>query len=645
MENLMKKKSYLKFLGGLGILGILLLTLFFSPRLSSSPPSLIVITLDTTRADRLGCYGYPQAQTPHLDRFAQENILFENTLSPAPMTLPAHASLFTGMYPLAHGIRSNVGFQLPKEILTLAEFLQEKEYQTGAFIASHVLSSSFGLNQGFEDYEQIFSLKKGERRAEEVRNLAQKWLEERTSSPFFLWLHFFDPHAPYNPPAPFNQHPPHPYDGELAYLDQQLGLFFQFLQDKKLYDSSLLFIVGDHGESLGEHGEETHSYFAYDSVLKVPFLLKLPKPSSPIPLKISEQVRLIDILPTILSFLEIPTPSSVQGRDLSPLIKGQKVQENPESYSENYNPFYQYGCAPLRVLRNAQYKYIESLRPELYHLLSDPQETRNILENEPEIAKQMQERLKSLIENYSVERTNASYEADPRTLEALGTLGYGGALPHSLTEGQRREVKEELSFHQKMVKLQALLYLQHWKPAQSLLNELREIRPDLPLLEDFQIKIWKESQNYSRFFEYLEHQKKDLPILLLEKAKWAQVQSRKKEACAFLEELIRLDPTSETAYALLWEIRTQEERYSEIWPQIQKHLQENPQSASTWFWQGELATLWKKDQALALNSYEKSLTLTLLVLSYSFCLTTLTALSRSRPRRFSPKGLSYRFTL
>src|SRR5919201_3961884 len=248
-------------------------------------PNVLLVTIDTLRADHLGCYGYRQIKTPNIDGLAADGIRFEQAFTPVPITLPAHASLLTGTYPPYNGMHDFSGNQLNPAQPTLASILKQNGYSTGAVVASAVLDSRFGLNQGFDFYYDHFdfnrlletNLDAMERPANVVVDEALKWLEKNSNKKFFFWLHLYDPHAPYRPPPPYSeQYKSQPYDGEIAFADAQLGRVLRFLKERRLYNNTLIALSGDHGEGLGEHGEKTHGFFIYNSTLHVPVLLKMP---------------------------------------------------------------------------------------------------------------------------------------------------------------------------------------------------------------------------------------------------------------------------------------------------------------------------------------------------------------------------------
>lgn len=406
------------------------------------PPNILLITIDTLRPDRLGCYGYREAETPNIDRLAADGALFTDASAQAPLTLPSHCSIMTGTLPLYHGIKDNVGFELAEEHQTIAEVLRRNGYATAAVVGAFVLDKSSGIGQGFDYFydnflpepnklgTRLFNVNFAERRAGEVAARALEWLARRPRRrPFFLWLHFYDPHEGYNPPEPFARlWRGREYDGEIAYVDSQLGRILSFLREAGLYDRTVIALTSDHGESLGEHGEKSHGYFIYESVLRVPFILK-PAGARALGLKVSEPVRTIDIFPTLLQAANLPRPESIQGAGLLGLIMNKDNPDRLPIYAESLTPSIRYGYAPLYSLRLGRYKYIEAPRPELYDLASDPTESRNLASSCAALASSLRKQLnvlKSVHAPQSADVTPRPRGLNIETIEKLKSLGYIG---------------------------------------------------------------------------------------------------------------------------------------------------------------------------------------------------------------------------
>jgi arylsulfatase A-like enzyme/Flp pilus assembly protein TadD len=415
--------------------------LFGSCKSSNPPPrtrpNLVLVTIDTLRADRLGCYSNSHIETPNLDRIAKQGVVFENAVTHTPLTAPSHASIFTGLYPTVHGVRDTGGFVLKTSHPTLAEILRRQGWNTAAFVGSSVLKAHFGFNQGFDVYEDEMprpgpdriAADYVERRAGEVVDKAIAWLGSQSGGPFFLWVHVFDPHSPYDPPSPFRErYSGRAYEGEVAYTDQELGRLFAAVETRSLPENTLVAVLSDHGESLSEHGEYTHGVFLYDSTLRIAFLLA--GPGVPKGLRVKQQARAIDVLQTLLDLMAIQAPPGVQGTSLVPALRGKRMPESP-AYIETLYPKLNMRWAELRGIRTDRWKYIRAPKPELYDLLRDPAETNNIIGNHSAEVQQLEVNLKVLATDAEKVQTTM---ADPRTLAQLKSLGYlGGSSAQEYT--------------------------------------------------------------------------------------------------------------------------------------------------------------------------------------------------------------------
>ncbi len=395
-------------------------------------PHLLLVSVDTTRADSLGCYGQTRIDTPRIDALAAEGVLFEQCTTSVPVTLPSHASLLTGTEPFVHGVRNN-GMPVPRQgLVTLAETLAEAGYATGAFVSAFVLDAQFGLDRGFDTYDDDFGRRAGgaargpappafERRADATCDAALAWLRDRSDERFFLWLHLFDPHDPYEPPEPYRSRYEDPYLAEVAYVDEQIGRVLDELERLKLAEDTLVVLVGDHGEGRGDHGEETHTCLLYDSTLRVPFLMRAPG-RLPARLRVAKQVSTLDVVPTVLALLDLDAPT---GRaDLLPLVRGEAMP-GITAYSETMIPRFDMSFSHLRSLRIDGWKYIHAPKPELYDVLADPGEERNLAGENPELVERMRERLRSMLAD--AQPVGAEGDgADAATRQRLMAMGYMG---------------------------------------------------------------------------------------------------------------------------------------------------------------------------------------------------------------------------
>jgi arylsulfatase A-like enzyme/Flp pilus assembly protein TadD len=411
-----------------------------SPAVTPSPPDVVLITIDTLRADHLHCYGYPHIETPNIDALAQASVRFSQAYTPVPITLPAHTALMTGSYPMATGMHDFSGNKLSPDAVTLARVLKAQGYQTAAFVSAAVLDSRFGLNLGFDTYYDHFNINRldeasldlTERKGDQTTNLALAWLHdhagragEATQQPFFLWVHLYDPHYPYTPPEPYaTRYRAHLYDGEIAFADAQVGRLAADLKARGLWERSLVLLAGDHGEGLGEHGEKTHGFFIYNSTLHVPLLIHLPEAA---PRVVDPGVSLVDVMPTVLQALKIPIPPSVQGRSLLSLAFGRTTSSGSVLYAETYLPLLHFGWSPLRGLETRGLQYIEAPRPELYNTRGDPQELRNVYSTRQALGRELHDELYGDLRRLTPAggNTTAARElTDPALLDRLRSLGY-----------------------------------------------------------------------------------------------------------------------------------------------------------------------------------------------------------------------------
>lgn len=395
--------------------------------------SVLLISIDTLRADRLGSYGYAAAATPALDGLAARGLRFARAATTVPLTLPAHASLMTGTFPAFNGVRDNGSFYAEDRLTTLAETLKTLGYRTGGFVAAFVLDRRWGLAQGFEHYFDDFDLSRFEmsagldaaqRPGSEVVDRALAWLDQDRERPFFAWVHLYDPHSPYTPPEPYRSRFPATqqgaYDGEVAATDAQVGRLLQHLEAAGRLANTLVVVVGDHGESLGEHGEQQHGFFVYDAAVRIPLILAGPGVPTRV---ILDQVRIVDIMPTILSLVNGDVPADVQGVNLMPLAEGEPL--DLLALSETWYPRYHYGWSELTAVSDGRYKFIAAPRRELYDLEADPGERKDLTASNPRMADALERGLRDI-----VARTSAAAAPQlPRSIEPevegrLRALGY-----------------------------------------------------------------------------------------------------------------------------------------------------------------------------------------------------------------------------
>lgn len=452
---------------------------------SPRPWNVLLITLDTTRADRLGCYGYGFAKTPVLDRLARQGTLFERAYAPVPLTLPSHASMLTGLYPPEHGLRNNGQAALPQGLPTLATELQAAGYETGAFVAAFVLDHKFGLQRGFKTYNDDLSLADpgldGHHQYREgslVIDAALRWLRPRSRKPFLCWVHLFDPHYPYltHEDQFGTQFQERPYDAELAYVDEQLDRLISTLRESGALEHTLIVVVGDHGESLGEHGELAHSMTVYDATLRVPLLVVDPRASRP-GQRVSEPVSLVDLTPTVLDLLGRRPLPTVSGRSLRPVLQGEPLPPLP-CYAETDEPYHAGHWSPLRALITSQWKYIRSPRAELYDLLADPHELQNLATANPGQLDKLEGELTAWEGrmNQRLADNVALTEQERRALSGLGYASYRGK--NGEQERPLRDVKDMLPYYYKLNDGAAMIDAGRYDIAEPVLREVLAADPD-----------------------------------------------------------------------------------------------------------------------------------------------------------------------
>lgn len=470
--------------------------------------NILLVTFDTTRADRIGAYGNARIATPNVDSLAAEGVLFSNAHAHIPLTLPSHTSILTGLYPTGHGIRDNGLFVLGDEILTLPELLKEHGYATAAAVSGFPLVERFNLDQGFdlfddelrrkdEDYlgrrPQHNSLFFEERLAAQTNAAILPWLEEHRGGPFFAWIHYYDPHRPWDPPPPYDElYADDPYLGEIAYADEALGQVLAKLEAWGSLDKTLVVFTSDHGEGLGEHNEGTHSLLNYETTLRVPLILKPPGGMEP--RVVSDLVESIDIVPTIMHLLGIDRPRDLPGYSLYDYVEGGPgVPANREAYAETLSPRLSHGWGELRTLFQGDWKYIHGPRPELYEIASDPGERVNLLPAETERAATMRSALARLIQDNAMSSASTVQPVDEETKAQLMALGYisGGADTGPIIEELRddgiapqdRVVDINLSSE-----VRNLLVSGRAAAARQIVDELLERDPTNPFYRELQVQ-------------------------------------------------------------------------------------------------------------------------------------------------------------
>jgi len=475
--------------------------------LSSGPPdfarlrndeqfNVLVITLDTVRADRLGAYGFEQVDTPAIDAMARSGILFRGAHAAVPMTLPSHTSIFSGTYPPRHGVRDNIGYSVPDDLTTLAEVFQAAGYRTAAFIGAFVLDSKWGLDQGFDTYYDDFDERtrgistssddvddpaRGivlmgavQRPANEVVDAAIEWMDENQAGPFFLWVHLFDPHTPYEAPEPYGtRYSADPYLGEIAFTDSEVGRLLADLERRGEKDRTFVVLAGDHGESLGEHGEKEHGFFVYEEATHVPLIFSVPFDGFR-GVERDDVVSTVDIMPTILDMAGLEVPAAVQGESLTALFDPTATAAPRFVYSEALYARLHFGWSELAAIQDGRHKLIMSSDPELYDLLEDPDEADDLATWDTALFDQLESVGEELLDEIS--RDSIAPElmiADEATLAKLASLGYLGGVS---TSGGSSEVlaspREKIGIFDKTHRARKIMLLGEYAEAERLFREV-----------------------------------------------------------------------------------------------------------------------------------------------------------------------------
>jgi arylsulfatase A-like enzyme/Flp pilus assembly protein TadD len=548
--------------------------------------NVLVLTLDTTRADHLGCYGHAEAGTPTLDHLAQTGVRFESAYCQVPLTLPSHVSLFTGTYPPAHGIRVNGGGALREDLPTLAEAFQAHGYCTAAFIGAAVLDSAFGLGRGFDVYDDnLWDEASGptgaaERRANQVCDTALAWLDQHRGRPFFAWVHFFDPHDPYDPPPEFRERYSEPYDGEIAFMDTQVGRLMDWLEARGLRNRTLIVVVGDHGEAFGEHREIQHGMFVYDTTMRVPFILSLPGrlPQGQV---VSAGVRLVDVMPTVLDLMDWELHPGLAGHSLRSGVETGEFPPLP-AYGESYYPRMAFGWSALRCYITQQWKYIAAPRAELYERKADPEELKNVIAEHPDVSERLKGELERLLAAMSVHQPRAMV-LDEETARALESLGYVGVSSAGSKDGEQpgRDPKDMVDVFLSQARARAMIREGHHAEAlpivESLVARSRESDELYALLGRIFLKLGRFAEAEQALRTSLRNVSADPQRLChLAQALWEQ--RKLDEAVACYEQALAAVPDYGHAHKGLGFVRFRQGRFLEAHDHFRRFLELYPNS-------------------------------------------------------------------
>jgi arylsulfatase A-like enzyme/Tfp pilus assembly protein PilF len=461
-----------------------------------SNTNVLLITLDTLRWDHLGTYGNDAAETPNIDALAARGVQFDQAIAQIPLTTPSHASILTGTYSQVHKIRDIGGFMLDKEVPTISTLTRKAGFETAAFVGASVLHRRYGLNAGFSVYNDDMAGDKdsdklpgvvAEVRGEVVTDRAIAWIKGRNKAsaakPFFLWVHYYDPHFPYDPPEPFrSQFKDDLYSGEIAYMDHQLERLFEFMSQGNILEQTLVVLLADHGESLGEHGEYTHGVFLYDSTMHVPLIFA--GPDIPAGKVIDQQVRSIDVMPTILDYLGLEAGRKVQGSSLVPALMEQRRVRTNYCYMETLYPRTQMRWSELRGMRTDNWKLIIAPKPELYNLQEDPLESENLEGQFKVEADRLQKQIWEINGPPESWGTVESQPLDEETRQELQSLGYvsAGGARELIFDGSGVDPKDRVHVLERFEVATDLMNHNRYSEAVPLLEGLSREDPGNPLV-------------------------------------------------------------------------------------------------------------------------------------------------------------------
>jgi len=574
------------------------------PRAGFTKPSVILITVDTLRADHVGCYGAQTVKTPTLDALARDGVVFERAISQVPLTWPSHAVILTGTFPFQNGVQDFTGQPLALQFLTVSQAFQQAGYATGAVVSAFVLDRSWGLARGFDFYDDAFSAETFEkkdaglvdRRAGESVAHAIAWLKKTPRRPFFLWLHLYDPHSPYDPPEPYRtEYRSHLYDGEIAYADHELGNLMSWLKQNRLYDSSLIVALSDHGESLGEHGEDEHGFFVYNATVHVPLIVKPPAGSGITAGRYREPVETTAVAPTLLQLAGVKDSvdkiyaqfqahallgTMLAAKSGTNQARSQAANQTPKdpAYSETFYPFSSFGWSPLHALESERFHFIEAPKPELYDLESDPGETRNIAAEQPATIAVLREKMQTLLAHNPFTRQDAGVaNLSPDAQEKLRALGYFGfraaVSPESLKQGLA-DPKDKLWEFNSILKAQDAFQRKEDDQAEALLSNVQQKDPQIYVI----------------------------PFMLGESALRRQNWER---AADQLRRCLELNPNFDNAMTGLARALAKLGRADDAKSWLNKALQSNPQNYRAWYQMGLLDA--GTDPAAAQSAYEKTI--------------------------------------
>jgi choline-sulfatase len=548
-------------------------------------PNVLLITIDTLRADHVGCYGAKNIETPTLDAIARDGIVFDRAISQVPLTWPSHAAILTGTYPFQNGVRDFTGHPLSPQFRTIAQAFKQAGYATGAVISSFVLDRSWGLARGFDYYDDAFSatafqqrdLALVDRKAQESVDHALNWLEKTPKRPFFLWLHLYDPHSPYDPPEPYRTlYKDHLYDGEIAYADHELGRLIASLKHRGAYENSVIAFVSDHGESLGDHGEQEHGFFIYNSTIHVPLIIKPPAPRRFQQDHIVQPVEITAISPTLLELAGVKDAIKEQFQTSSLLMTEDTEQA---AYSETLYPFSSFGWSPLHSLQTKQYHFIDAPEPELYDIVQDPREKHNLVEQQPAVVAVLKSKMRQRVEHNPFQQrtsnTNSLNPASSEKLRALGYVVYEAPVSDGTTSHNLADPKNKLMEFNAILRAQDAFHAGDYGTAETLLADVQARDPEMYLL----------------------------PFM---KGEAALRQEKWDEAGTEFRNCLKLNPNFDQAMTGLARALAKSGNSAEAKTWLQRAIKQNPQDFRAWY---ELARIEgdSADKNSAIADYKKVL--------------------------------------
>ena len=550
------------------------------------PRNVILITLDTVRANHLGCYGNKNIQTPTLDSLGHDGVVFERAISQVPLTWPSHAAILTGMYPFQNGVQDFTEQPLDSRFRSVAQAFKQHGYATGAVVSAFVLDRSWGLARGFDFYDDAFApeafanrdIGLVDRRAGESVDHALAWLKKNQLRPFFFWLHLYDPHSPYDPPEPFrSQYQGHLYDGEIAYADRELGRLVAWLKQTQLYDSTLILFLSDHGESLGEHGEHEHGFFVYNATLHVPLIVKPAAGSGIRPGRTMRPVETTAVAATLLEAVGIHDGMGQQLQSHS--LLDAVATSDDVAFSETFYPFSSFGWSPLHSLETTRYHYIEAPQPELYDLDVDREEKNNLAPEQTATLAVLKDKLQAILANHPYSPgSDHNSRLSPDALEKLRALGYvafRSPVPAVALTSGLPDPKSKLAEFNSILEAEDALQRHNDDQADALLRKVQEQDPNIYVI----------------------------PFLIGESAlrheKW-------DEAADQLQRCLKLNPNFDNAMTGLARALTKLGHPDEAKTWLQKAVSINPQNYRAWYEAGLLDAA--SNPAAALSAYQKAIT-------------------------------------